>query len=82
MNLPARGLIRAKKIMFFGDYHYLLFVFVPGLLIGLWAQMKLMSAFGKYSHVPVESGLTGAAAAEPGEIRRRKQFCAARVRGH
>jgi len=42
------------------DYKYLLFVMLPGLLIGLWAQMKLHSAFGKYSQVPVESGLTGA----------------------
>ena len=45
------------------DYKYLLFVFVPGLLIGLWAQMKLHFAFKKYSQVPVESGLTGAQAA-------------------
>lgn len=33
---------------------------LPGLLIGLWAQMKLHSAYGKYSQVPVESGMTGA----------------------
>jgi Zn-dependent membrane protease YugP len=45
------------------DYKYLLFVMLPGLVIGLWAQMKLHSAFGKYSQVPVESGLTGAQAA-------------------
>ena len=43
--------------------NYLLFVFLPGLLIGLWAQWRLHSAFGKYSQVPVESGLTGAQAA-------------------
>ena len=43
--------------------NYLLFVFLPGLIIGLWAQMKLMSAFGKYSQVPVENGMTGAEAA-------------------
>jgi hypothetical protein len=36
---------------------------LPGLLIGLWAQMKLHSAYGKYSQVPVESGMTGAEAA-------------------
>jgi Zn-dependent membrane protease YugP len=42
---------------------YIWFVFLPGLLIGLWAQMKLRSAFGKYSQVPVASGLTGAQAA-------------------
>ena len=36
---------------------------LPGILIGLWAQMKLRSAYGKYSQVPVESGMTGAEAA-------------------
>ena len=41
----------------------MLMVFLPGLLIGLWAQAKLMSAFGKYSQVPVENGMTGAQAA-------------------
>jgi Zn-dependent membrane protease YugP len=47
----------------FWNTHYILFVMLPGLLIGLWAQMKLHSAFGKYSQVPVGSGLTGAEAA-------------------
>jgi uncharacterized protein len=41
---------------------YLLFA-VPGLLIGIWAQIKLSHAYGKYSNVAVESGMTGAAAA-------------------
>ena len=49
--------------MFFGNSYYWLFVLLPGLLIGAWAQWKLHSAFGKYSEVPVESGLTGAEAA-------------------
>jgi Zn-dependent membrane protease YugP len=47
----------------FWDYKYYVFVMLPGLLIGLWAQWRLHSAFGKYSQVPVESGLTGAQAA-------------------
>jgi Zn-dependent membrane protease YugP len=47
----------------FWDYKYLLFVMLPGLLLGLWAQWRLHSAFGKYSQVPVASGLTGAQAA-------------------
>ncbi len=47
----------------FLDWKYLLFVMLPGLLIGLWAQAKLHSAFSKYSQVPVASGLTGAQAA-------------------
>jgi len=43
--------------------NYILFVMLPGLLIGLWAQAKLHFAFNKYSQVPVSSGLTGAQAA-------------------
>jgi len=49
--------------MLFWNSHYFLLVFLPGLLIGLWAQMKLMSAFGKYSQVPVQNGMSGAEAA-------------------
>ena len=36
---------------------------IPGLLLGIWAQIKLSSAYGKYSRVPVESGMSGAQAA-------------------
>lgn len=49
--------------MFWFDPTYLLFVFLPGLIIGIWAQMKLRHAYGKYSQVPVDSGMTGAEAA-------------------
>ena len=49
--------------MFYFDLHYLLYVFLPCLIIGAWAQIKLSSAYGKYSQVPVESGMTGAQAA-------------------
>jgi Zn-dependent membrane protease YugP len=48
--------------MFYFDPLYLLFA-LPGLLIGIWAQIKLTSAYGKYSQVVVESGMTGAEAA-------------------
>jgi Zn-dependent membrane protease YugP len=44
------------------DPIYWLFA-LPGLLLGLWAQFKLHSAYGKYSQVPTQSGLTGAEAA-------------------
>jgi len=47
----------------FWNTNYLLFVMLPGMLIGLWAQWKLHSAFSKYSEVPIESGITGAEAA-------------------
>jgi hypothetical protein len=36
---------------------------IPGLLLGIWAQIKLSHAYGKYSKVAVESGMTGAEAA-------------------
>jgi Zn-dependent membrane protease YugP len=36
---------------------------IPGLLLGIWAQIKLRHAYGKYSGVPVQSGQTGAEAA-------------------
>ena len=48
--------------MFFFDPWWLVFA-VPGLLLGLWAQIKLSHAYGKYSKVAVESGMTGAQAA-------------------
>jgi len=49
--------------MFYG-LDPLWFVFaIPGLLLGIWAQVKLHHAYGKYSQVPVESGMTGAEAA-------------------
>jgi len=44
------------------DPVYLLFI-IPGALLGMWAQFKLMHAYGKYSQVPVDSGMTGAEAA-------------------
>jgi Zn-dependent membrane protease YugP len=49
--------------MFYGlDPLYFLFA-LPGLLIGIWAQIKLSHAYGKYSKVAVESDMTGAEAA-------------------
>ena len=44
------------------DPVYWLFA-IPGLLIGIWAQIKLSHAYGKYSQVAVESGMSGAEAA-------------------
>ena len=40
------------------DPVYWLFL-IPGLLLGIWAQIKLHHAYGKYSQVPVDSGMTG-----------------------
>lgn len=47
--------------MFFSPL-YLCFA-LPALLLGLWAQMRVRSAFGKYSRVRAASGITGANAA-------------------
>src|SRR5262245_58874946 len=37
--------------------------FIPGVLLGLYAQMKLSSTYGRYSRVPTDTGLSGAEAA-------------------
>ena len=36
---------------------------IPGLILGIYAQIKLSAAYGKYVRVPTRSGLTGAQAA-------------------
>jgi Zn-dependent membrane protease YugP len=48
--------------MFFFNPLFLLFT-VPALLLGLYAQMRVRSAFGQYSRVRSASGVTGAQAA-------------------
>lgn len=45
------------------DMNYLLFVMLPGLLLALWAQAKVKSAYARASKVPAASGVTGAQAA-------------------
>ena len=46
--------------LFILDYWWMM---LPGLLLGIYAQVKLMSTFSKYEKVPASSGLTGAEAA-------------------
>lgn len=48
--------------MFFFSPLYLLFA-LPALALGLWAQMRVKSAFNKYSRVRSGTGITGAQAA-------------------
>jgi len=45
------------------DWHYLILVALPGLLIGLWAQARVRAAYARASKIRSRSGLTGAAAA-------------------
>ncbi len=44
----------------FGNYGIYILFSLPALLLGLWAQMKVKSAFAKYSKVRSYIGLTGA----------------------
>ena len=44
------------------DSTWLLFM-IPGLILGIYAQIKLSAAFGRYSKVGVASGMSGAQAA-------------------
>jgi hypothetical protein len=48
--------------MFFFDPLWLILA-IPGLILGLWAQMRVRSAFGTYSKVGNARGFTGAQAA-------------------
>lgn len=36
---------------------------IPGLLLGIWAQIKLSAIYGKYARVATSNGMTGAQAA-------------------
>ena len=36
---------------------------IPGLILGIYAQIKLTSTYNKYAQIPTESGMTGAQAA-------------------
>ncbi len=44
----------------FGGYGLYILFSLPALLLGFWAQMKVKSAFNKYSKVRSYVGLTGA----------------------
>ncbi len=49
--------------MFYGNFMLWILLALPGMLLGFWAQMKVKSAFNKYSKVGNSRGLTGAQAA-------------------
>ncbi len=46
--------------LFFGPYDWLM---IPGLLLGIYAQIKLSAAYNRYVQVDAVSGVTGAQAA-------------------
>src|SRR6058998_1704915 len=45
--------------MGFGGHHWLLYIGVP-LIVGIWAQFRVSSAFGRWSKVRASSNITGA----------------------
>lgn len=47
--------------MIFSEYWF--WFAIPGLILGLYAQMRLMSTYRRYIKVPTENGLSGAEAA-------------------
>jgi uncharacterized protein len=47
-------------VLIFDQYWWF---FIPGLLLGLYAQFKLTGTYNRYIQVPLESGLSGAEAA-------------------
>ncbi|NTW50068.1 MAG: zinc metallopeptidase, partial [Chlorobiales bacterium] len=48
--------------MFYFDPLYLIFA-LPPLLLGMWAQFRVKSAFNRYSQVQTSTGMSGAVAA-------------------
>jgi Zn-dependent membrane protease YugP len=51
----------ADNVFFFNPLYFLFAL--PALILGLWAQMRVRSAFGQYSRVRSMTGMTGARAA-------------------
>jgi Zn-dependent membrane protease YugP len=49
--------------MFFWNPMYFVFA-VPAMLLAMWAQMRVRSAYGKYLQVPNQRGMSGVQAAE------------------
>ncbi|CCG56068.1 peptidase membrane zinc metallopeptidase [Brachyspira pilosicoli WesB] len=53
--------------MFGGYFEYYfgyIWILIPGILLGLWAQMKVNGAYSKYSRVENKRGITGAQTAK------------------
>jgi Zn-dependent membrane protease YugP len=46
------------------DWRYILLVLLPGLVLGLWAQARVRSAYGRASQIRSRRGLTGRSTAQ------------------
>lgn len=49
--------------MLFPFFDWTMIIIIPGIILTLWAQTKVQSAFGRFSRVASRSGMTGAQAA-------------------
>ena len=49
---------------YFFDPMYLIFVMLPGLVLGMWAQARVKSAYARASKIRPATGMSGAEAAE------------------
>ncbi len=50
----------------FSSYYYMdwtIFLIIPGIIVAMWAQAKVNSAYAMYTKIPVRSGITGREAA-------------------
>ena len=47
--------------LFWGDFTIL--IVIPGILLALWAQLRVKMTFSSFSRVPAKNGMTGADAA-------------------
>lgn len=45
--------------MLYGNYGLYFLFALPALLLGMWAQFKIQSAYKKYSQVPISNGMSG-----------------------
>src|SRR5882757_3994328 len=46
--------------MIFGPYWW---VAIPGLILGIYAHIKMSSSYNRYSKIPIQNGMSGAEAA-------------------
>jgi len=54
-SLTLSGSARVARNMYFGGYGLYILISLPALLLGFWAQLKVKSAYNKYSRVKIMS---------------------------
>ena len=54
-SLPKNAVLGGISVFY---YDWTMILIIPGLLLGLWAQMSVKNAFAKYSKVAIRRGVT------------------------